>query len=201
MKLKKIDVIGDRVILEPLSFRHLSGLEKVVNDGKLWKIKETVIPHPSQLPDFLDEAEKGVKTGKQLVFVIINPEAQRIVGCTRLRCIDLSNKKAIIGPTFISRSWQRSHVNTESKYLLLEQAFNVLKLNRVELHCDVLNSRSRRAIARLGATEEGVIRQHRVMPDGRIRDTIVYSILQQEWPEIKQSLELKMHEYEFSLSA
>jgi len=201
MKLEKIDIIGDGVVLEPLSFRHLNGLKEVLMDGYLWEMKETVIPHPNQLPDFLYEAEKGFQAGEQLVFAILNPDVQRFVGCTRLRCIDLKNKKAVIGPTFIAPSWQRSHINTESKYLLLEQAFDVLKLNRVELHCDVLNTCSRKAIIRLGAKEEGVIRQNRIMPDGRIRNTVVYSIIQQEWLEVKQNLEFKMREYEFALSA
>ncbi len=205
MLLKKIELIGDNILLAPLSRRHLSGLAVAINDGELWKLTEIVIPHPDHLEKYLQDIETTFqRQGDELVFVIIDLSTRQVVGSTRFRAVNLDHKKAVIGPTFIARSWQRSYANSEAKYLMLKHAFEVWELNRVELLCDALNIKSRKAIRRLGAKEEGVIRQHRIMPDGRIRDTVLHSILQSEWLNVKQNMEDRMQRFSampYALSA
>ena len=111
---------------------------------------------------------------------------------TRFRCIEIAHRRVEIGATFIARSWQRTHINTEAKYLMLRHAFEQWRCNRVEFMTDVLNTRSRNAISRLGAREEGILRSHMVMRDGRIRDSVLFSITGQEWPQVRRSLEQKL---------
>lgn len=180
---------GNNVSLEKLSYDHFDGLYAAIEDGELWKIRETIIPHPDQLERFFELANAGMRRGKERVYAIIDLNTGQVAGSTRFREINIAHKKAVIGPTFLGRSWQRTHVNTEAKYLMLKHAFESMGLNRIELLCDVLNTRSRKAITRLGAKEEGIIRQHLIMPDGRIRDSVIHSILRQEWPAAKISLE------------
>lgn len=201
MNIEKKSLFGLRVKLEPLDKSHLNRLSDALRDGELWRIKETNIPHPDGLLDYLQKAEASFRKQEKIVFAIIDMESQSIVGCTGFYDICMQHKKAIIGPTFIAKSWQRTHVNTESKYLLLKHAFETWKLNRIEFYSDVLNIRSRNAIRRLGAIEEGFLRQHRVMKDGRVRDTVVHSIIRPQWSRIERKLYRKMSAYELALSA
>lgn len=188
---------GNGVWLEPLKRDHLPWLAEAIRDGELWRLTVTDIPHPDELAGYLQQVEAGVRQGTHSVFAIVDLKTSRVAGCTRFRAIDMIHKKAVIGPTFIGRSWQGSHVNTETKYLMLKHAFERWKLNRIELRCDRLNTRSRNAIRTLGATEEGIIRQHLIMPDGRIRDTVVHSILRREWASVKSRLEAKMARFQY----
>ncbi|WP_269767770.1 GNAT family N-acetyltransferase [Oleiphilus messinensis] len=116
----------------------------------------------------------------------------RVIGSTRFMKANLPNKRVEIGYTFIAKSYQKTKINTEAKLLMLEHAFEVISLNRVELLTDHLNTTSRNAIMRLGAKEEGILRSHMVMPDGRVRDTVIFSITNHEWPGIKQHLTFKL---------
>ena len=186
MNIEKKSLFGLRVKLEPLDKSHLNRLSVDLRDGELWKLEETNIPPPDELLDYLQKAEASFRKQEKIVFAIIDMESQSIVGCTGFYEISMQHKKAIIGPTFIAKSWHRTHVNTESKYLLLKHAFESWKLNRIEFYSDVLNIRSRNAIRRLGAIEEGFLRQHRLMKDGRVRDTVVHSIIRPQWPRIEQ---------------
>lgn len=192
MNIEKIILDGIGVQLEPLSTSHAKGLGEVIADGELWKNPLTFIPHPDDLDTFFNSAETAFNQRKELAFATINKQDNTLVGSTRFRCIDSQHKRVEIGFTFIARSKQRTHINTEAKYLMLTHAFEQWHCNRVELLTDVLNAQSRKAIARIGATEEGILRSHMIMRDGRVRDSVIFSITQGDWPEVKKTLWLKI---------
>lgn len=193
MKLQSVYLEGRKIILEPLDReRHVRGLADAIRDGELWTIPVTIVPHPDNLPAFFSMAQSAFEAGQELAFATIDKVSGTIVGSTRFRCIEPSHKRIEIGFTFLAKTWQKTHVNTEAKYLMLKHAFETWECNRVELLTDVLNQTSRNAIARLGAKEEGVLRNHMVMRDGRIRDSIAFSIIRSEWPSVKEELERKL---------
>jgi N-acetyltransferase len=128
-----------------------------------------------------------------LAFAIIDKGTHKIAGSTRFMKANLPNKRAEIGFTFLGKSWQKTRINTEAKLLMLSHAFETMGLNRIELLTDYLNTRSRNAILRLGAKEEGILRNHMVMPDGRVRDSVIYSIINHEWAGVKQHLNFKLN--------
>ena len=191
-KLENTCVEGARLLLAPLGQQHLAGLASAVEDGRLWEIPVTFVPHPQELAAFIDFAEAALGDGREHAFAIVDKASGKIAGSTRFRCIDFGHQRAEIGFTFLGQSWQRSHINTEAKYLMLQHAFESWELNRVELLTDVLNKKSRDAIARIGAKEEGILRNHMVMRDGRIRDSVVFSIVKAEWPGVKFHLAQKI---------
>lgn len=201
MIIEKQSLLGAGVRLEPLSFKHQDGLVTIVRKGDLWKKKETLIPHPEKMQTYIKDAINAYRRREELVFAIIDTTTQQIAGCSRFRRINVAHKKAIIGPTFIGVDFQRTHVNTETKYLMLAHAFETWRLNRIELICDVLNIPSRNAIKRIGAKEEGIIRNHLIMPDGRIRDSVLHSIILEDWPQVKAKLEDKRQQYNYLMSA
>lgn len=183
---------GQHVRLEPLDVRHLDGLCAVGLDPELWHWE--VIRKRSRedmqvyVRKALDERQRGVS----LPFATVFLETGQVIGSTRYLNMDPANRRVEIGATWIGRPWQRTAVNTEAKYLMLRHAFEVLRCFRVELKTDVLNERSRRAILRLGAKEEGILRRHVVTDTGRVRDTVYYSILDSEWPPVKAHLQAKL---------
>jgi RimJ/RimL family protein N-acetyltransferase len=185
----KVLLQGQRVRLEPLSQSHLPGLATAIAEGELWRIPVTIVPHPEQLPAFFADAEAAFLARRELAFATF--DGDRIVGSTRFRNIDLAHGRVEIGFTFLAPSSQRTHVNTEAKFLMLRHAFEVWQGNRVELLTDALNTKSRKAISRLGTQQEGILRSHMIMRDGRIRDSVVYSIIKPEWPRAKLALEAK----------
>lgn len=192
MKLKKENLEGEFVRLEPLNQSHKEQLCEIIQSGELWKIQLTVIPHPDKVEEYINFANTVFDNDEGLAFATIDKSSGKVAGTTRFYEADYPNKKVEIGYTFIGKAWQKSVINTEAKYLMLSHAFEVLKLNRVELITDLLNLNSKRAILRLGAKEEGILRAERIMPDGRIRDTIMFSITYYDWPEIKENLLLKL---------
>lgn len=192
MKIEKIILEGRDVRLEPLDRSHAAGLADAIRDGELWKIGVTVVPHPDDLEGFFSHAENAFAAQREFAFATIDKRSGRIAGSTRFRAIEIGHRRVEIGFTFLGKSWQRTAVNTEAKYLMLGHAFETWGCNRVELLTDVLNTASRRAIARIGAKEEGVLRSHMVMRDGRIRDSVIFSITGGEWPLVKSALEEKM---------
>lgn len=192
VKLEKTTLVGTKVKLEPLAQSHLPGLAEAITDGALWEVPVTIVPHPQDLPQFLSNAETAFLAQRELAFVTIDMTSGSIVGSTRFRCIDIPHKRVEIGFTFIAKSWQRTYVNTEAKYLMLRHAFEQWDFNRVEFLTDVLNTKSRNAISRIGAREEGTLRSHMVMRDGRIRDSVMFSVIGTEWPLVKRSLEVKL---------
>lgn len=192
MDIQKVVLESPRVRLEPLDKAHAAGLGLAIEDGELWKIPVTVVPHPRDLDTFFAAAEAAFQQQRELAFATIDKLSGTIVGSTRFRCIERAHRRLEIGFTFLAQSHQRSHINTEAKYLMLEHAFEHWQCNRVELLTDVLNERSRNAIARIGATQEGIVRSHMIMRDGRVRDSVLFSIVAAEWPVVKQALAEKI---------
>jgi N-acetyltransferase len=177
---------GNHVRLEPLHPQHRDGLAAAIRDGELWKLFVTRVPHPDELDEFYSGAAAGWAAG--LAFATIDRASGAVIGSTRFMQANLRNKRAEIGFTFLARSHQRTHANTEAKLLMLTHAFDVLQLNRVEFLTDFLNNASRSAIERLGARQEGILRSHMVMADGRVRDSVLFSIVRGDWPGVQQKL-------------
>ena len=192
MPLEKITLEGSHVRLEPMAPRHHDGLCAAVRNGELWNLEVTLVPHPRDMQVFMATAEEGYQSGRELPFVIIDKTNETVAGSTRFLNIEMPHKNAEIGYTFLGHSWQRTAANTEAKLLLLQQAFDNWGLNRVQFLTDVRNERSRNAILRLGAKEEGVLRSHMVMRGGRVRDSILFSIISAEWPEVEANLRKKL---------
>ena len=192
MQFKKKVLDGKHIRLEPLSIEHKDGLIQVILDGELWKLFVTIVPHVDKIDEFLQNAQNEYKSGFGIAYAIIDKKSGKVVGSTRFRSTDFGHKKSEIGFTFLAKSWQKSYVNTEAKLLLLTFAFEEIKFNRVELITDFLNHSSRNAILRLGAKEEGVLRNHVVMPSGRVRDSAIFSIITNEWIGVKEHLMFKL---------
>jgi len=182
---------------------HEDALIAAAAEGELWNTQVTIIPKPEGMKDYIRFALDGLAQGNQLPFVIKararpSEAAQdfqdRIVGSTRFYEIFSNDRKCAIGYTWLAKSAQRTPINTECKLLLLTHAFETWKCVRVELITDVLNAQSRAAILRLGAKEEGILRKHLILPTGRVRDSVFYSITDDEWPEVKAALIRKLTE-------
>ena len=193
MNIEKVVLEGRRIRLEPLAPKHLAGLAEAIGDGRLWEIPMTFVPHPEDLRQFLDNAESAHGAGRELAFATLDAESGQVLGSTRFRCIEAIHRRVEIGFTFLAASCQRTHVNTEAKYLMLRHAFEIWGCNRVELLTDERNTKSRCAIVRIGAREEGILRSHMVMRDGYIRNSVLYSLIAPEWPEAKLALEAKLN--------
>jgi RimJ/RimL family protein N-acetyltransferase len=193
MSFEPVVLEGNQVRLEPLEESHKDGICKAISDGELWNIFVTLVPHPDAIDQFFANAKAAHERGEGLTFATIDKDSgNQIAGSTRFMSANLANGRVEIGFTFLGKIWQRSRVNTEAKLLMLTHAFESLELNRVELLTDYLNNASRQAILRLGAKEEGILQSHMVMPDGRIRDSVIYSITKNEWPGVKQNLTTKL---------
>ena len=190
--IERVELRGQRIALEPLSSEHLSGLAAAIRDGELWSIPVTLVPHPDELPEFLKQAESRYAANLERAFATVDVASGVIVGSTRFMAINRDHRRVEIGFTFLAQRWQRSYVNTEAKYLMLRHAFDEWECNRVEFITDVLNNKSRQAILRLGAKEEGVLRRHMIMRDGRVRDSVLYSVVRSEWPQVRSTLEDKI---------
>lgn len=195
MSFQPTPLEGTRVRLEPLARHHLQDLCSAIADGELWKLHLTLVPHPSAIEPFFDLADAAFHNGDGITFAIIDKQRNKVAGSTRFMKANLVYKRVEIGYTFLGKSWQRTCVNTEAKLLMLKHAFEQMDVNRVELLTDYLNTQSRNAISRLGAKEEGILRSHMVMPDGRVRDSVIYSIIKNEWPGVKQHLEFILQKY------
>ena len=192
MVIESVTLEGNFVRLEPLSKEHREGLCRAILDGELWKLLVASVPHPDNVDEFLNDAHNLYKSGVGLAFEVVEKQANRVAGSTRFMRADVRNKRIEIGFTFLGKTWQRTHINTEAKLLMFSHAFEKMGLNRVEFRADYLNGASRRALLRLGAKEEGILRNHMVMPNGRVRDSVVYSVIRNEWPGVKQHLHSKL---------
>ena len=192
MELEETVLEGRFVRLEPLADKHREGLIAAISDGELWSLPVTLVPYPDEIPQFMRNARGALASGTELAFATIDVASGRIAGSTRFMKVDVPHRRAEIGFTFLGNSWQRTALNTEAKLLMLAHGFEHWNLNRIELLTDFLNEKSRNAIVRLGAKEEGVLRSHMVMRDGRVRDSVVYSIIRSEWPDVKQHLTAKL---------
>jgi RimJ/RimL family protein N-acetyltransferase len=196
MTYQKQTLLGRHIRLEPLEEKHRTGISEAIMDGELWQLPFTFIPHPTDMDSFYEKANNDMAGNNSLVFATVDAVSGDVVGSTRFMNTNWKHKRLEIGFTFIAQSWQRSAVNTEAKYLMLQYAFEQLNFNRVELLTDVINEKSRKAILRIGAVEEGRLRHHMIMPDGRHRDSVVFSIIQLDWPEVKLRLHNMMTQYD-----
>lgn len=192
MKVESIILENNSVRLEPLGQKHLEPLSKVGFDKEIWRWYPFTINTFEKMGVYIEDACEQFVLGTELAFVIIDKNLDKTVGSTRFMNIDVENKRAEIGSTWINPNWQRTHINTETKILMLSYAFEIWKCIRVELKTDALNEKSRRAILRIGAKEEGILRQHIITESGRFRDTVYYSIIDSEWPDVKRGLETKL---------
>lgn len=179
---------GKRVRLEPLSMNHLEALCEVGLDPALWAKAITPLQSEKDMRKYILTALEWHIQGSALPFVIIDKPSATIAGSTRYANIDEANKRLEIGWTWVGRAWQRTYVNTEAKFLLLRHAFETLGCIRVEFKTDSLNTQSRSALTRIGAKEEGTLRNHMIVHDGRYRDSVYFSIIDSEWPESKRRL-------------
>jgi len=192
MTFDKVILEGQLIRLEPLSSEHKEGLCKAILDGELWKLFVTLVPHVDDIDTFIHNAQVSYSSGDGLVFAVIDKATNKVAGSTRFMKANFPNKRVEIGFTFLGESWQKTSVNTEAKLLMLSHAFETMQFNRVELITDYLNTKSRNAILRLGAKEEGILRSHMIMPNGRVRDSVLYSIVKHEWEGVKQNLRDKL---------
>jgi N-acetyltransferase len=192
MVMEAVVLEGRHVRLEPLTMEHAGGLAEVGLDDDLWKWIPTPVRTPEEMTAYVQTALKEQANGSALPFALIEKGSGRAVGSTRYANIERTHHRLEIGWTWVAREWQRTAINTEAKYLLLRHAFEALKCIRVELKTDSLNARSRAAILRIGAREEGTFRNHMITASGRIRHTVYFSIIESEWPDVKASLEAKL---------
>jgi len=193
--LKHIEPVvleGRFVRLEPLSPEHHAALCEVGLDQSLWDVTMTLIRTSDEMMNYISESLRLQASGHALPFAIVEKSTKTVVGSTRYGNIDRANRRMEIGWTWVAPRWQRTAVNTESKYLLLKHAFETIGCIRVEFKTDSINNKSRDALLRIGAKEEGILRSHMITPKGRVRDTVYYSILASEWLEVKRMLEKKM---------
>jgi RimJ/RimL family protein N-acetyltransferase len=189
MKEEEIILRGKFVSLVPLRLEHLDALNKVGLDESLWLWTVNVIKNSDDMRRYIETALDERRRGVSLPFVTIENSSEKIVGSTRFGNIDAKNRKTEIGWTWINPQWQKTFINTEAKLLMLTRAFETWKCVRVEFKTDVLNEKSRKAILRLGAKEEGVLRRHTITDAGRLRDTVYFSIIDAEWKNVKANLE------------
>lgn len=182
----------DHVVLEALSLDHVAALEAAAADGELWNLTVTSVPPPGQARDYVEKARQGQAEGHMLPFAVRETGSGEIVGSTRYYEIDAALPRLAIGYTWYAKRWQKSHLNTACKRLLLEHAFETLGCVAVAFHTDELNEDSQRAIERLGAQREGVLRAHKRRTDGSLRNTVCFSILADEWPNVANWLGMRL---------
>lgn len=195
MKVEPVILEGKFVQLEPLRFEHLEDLCRVgLADKSIWALTTNLMENSGDMRNYVETALAEFERKVSLPFVTIEKSSNKIVGSTRFGNIDVKNLKAEIGWTWISPQWQRSYVNTEAKLLMLKHAFEVWECIRVEFKTDRLNEKSRNALLRLGASEEGVLRQHMITETGRFRDSVYFSVLDSEWENVKTNLESKLNQ-------
>ena len=184
---------GKSITLLPLEASHQKELLAAAADGELWKLWYTSVPSATTISDYINTAIAARKAGTAYPFVVWHKSSQKIIGSTRFYSLEAHNKRLDIGFTWYAQSFQQTRVNTECKFLLLQHAFESLNCIAVQFLTDWHNLRSRQAIARLGAKQDGVLRHHRLNPDGSFRDSVVFSITNNEWPGVKKNLNLKLN--------
>lgn len=183
---------GEHVVLEPLSLSHVAALSLAVADGELWRLWYTNVPEPSEMKAYVTQAIEDAQRGESFPFAVRDRVSGEIVGCTRICHWEGEHRHLEIGYTWYAKRAQRTGINTESKLLLLTFAFESLDAIAVEFRTHWHNQASRQAIARLGAKQDGVLRNNRILKDGTIRDTVVYSIIDTEWPTVKSGLQFRL---------
>ena len=192
--IEPVTLKGDYATLEPLSVEHASELGEASKDGELWKLWFTGVPSPETTEAYVKDALDMFDKHTAMPFIIRENKNGTIIGSTRFCNIEEHSKRAEIGYTWYAKSYQRSPINTECKLILLTHAFEQLEAIAVEFRTHWHNQASRRAIERLGAKQDGVLRNHQKMEDGSYRDTVVFSIINHEWSSVKNGLKFKLEE-------
>lgn len=183
---------GD-IKLAPLTSIHKDGLLEAAKDGELWELWYTSVPNKETITSYVDAALEEKEKKESNPFIVIQKSTNKIIGSTRYMNIDRMNRRLEIGHTWYARSFQRTGANTTCKFLLLQHAFEILDAVAIEFRTHFFNHKSRAAIERLGAKQDGILRNHRIDKNGLLRDTVVYSILCSEWPVVKKSLQHKLN--------
>jgi RimJ/RimL family protein N-acetyltransferase len=190
--VQPIQLEGHGVRLEPLTPVHTAALRTAASDGRLWELWYTAVPEPDKVETYIEAALAGQRDGRMLPWAVRELASGTIVGSTRYHDIVAEIDRVEIGYTWYARSWQRTHVNTTCKLLLLQHAFETLGCQVVGLRTDNFNFASQRAIEALGAKKDGVLRHHHARRDGSVRDSVMYSVLRAEWRDVKRNLELRL---------
>lgn len=192
LKLEPVTLSGRHLRLEPMTPGHVEALAQAGDDPAIWTWYPQSAHGPERMRAWVRQALDGQAAGTVLPFVQVDVASGRIIGSTRFGAIEASHRRAEIGWTWLNPAFQRSAANTESKYLMLRHAFETLGLVRVEFKTDSGNQASRRALARIGATEEGIFRNHMIVEGGRLRHSVYFSIIDSDWPAVKAGLERKL---------
>ena len=192
ISVKPAKLEGYGVRLEPLSLEHEDGLIEAARDGSLWELFFTSVPEPAKTRKYIEDALDGQKKGDMLPWAVRDVKSKKIVGSTRYHDVIAAADRVEIGYTWYAQRCQRTHVNTACKLLLFSYAFEKIECRVVGLRTDNFNFRSQKAIEALGAKKDGVIRHHWPRRDGSIRDTVMYSVLLDEWPSVKKHLEFRL---------
>jgi RimJ/RimL family protein N-acetyltransferase len=192
IKVEPVTLEGGGVRLEPLTLDHHDGLVAAASDGNLWELWYTAVPEPAKVRSYIETALSGLRAGDMLPWVVREMNGGNIVGSTRYHDIVADIDRVEIGYTWYAKSAQRTHINTTCKLLLLQHAFESMGCKVVGLRTDNFNFRSQRAIEALGAKKDGVLRHHQARRDGTVRDSVMYSILAAEWPDVKRHLQLRL---------
>ncbi len=190
--MEPVTLDGAHVRLEPLALDHLDALAEVALDPELWRWTTSNVETRADLEAYVRAALAEQAAGTALPFATVALDGGRVVGSTRFGNAAPAHRRVEIGWTFVGRDWQRTAVNTEAKLLMLRHAFGPLGMNRVEWKTDALNARSRAAILRLGAVEEGTLRDHTITATGRVRDTVYFSVTRPEWPAVEARLAARL---------
>lgn len=193
--VKPIILSANGVALVPLEAVHEAGLKAAAADGELWQLRVTSVPEPYATADYINAALRAREAGERFAFAVIEQATGKVLGTTSFHDILPAVKRVEIGYTWYAKSAQRTHVNTTCKLLMLSHAFDVLNCNVVGWRTDNYNFASQRAIERLGAKKDGVIRGHHLRRDGTIRDTVMYSLRKGEWPEVRAHLNYLLSRY------
>jgi len=192
IKLAPITLEGHNIRLEPLTLEHEADLSTAAADGELWNLWFTSVPQPEETKTYIENALAGYQAGHMLPWAVRELTTGKIVGSTRYHDVMANIDRVEIGYTWYAKSWQKSHVNTVCKLLLLAHAFDTLGCKVVGLRTDNFNFNSQKAIEGLGAKKDGILRHHAMRRDGSVRDSVMYSILVTEWPGVKQNLRFRL---------
>ncbi len=192
LSLSPVTLEGHGVRLEPLAPAHEAALAAAATDGRLWELWFTVVPEPGQVATYIANALAGQAAGHMLPWAVRELTSGEVIGSTRYHDIVAPIDRVQIGYTWYAQRWQRSHVNTACKLLLMTHAFETAGCRAVGLNTDRFNTRSQRAIEALGARRDGILRHHQARRDGTVRDTVMYSILVSEWPDVKRNLTTRL---------
>jgi RimJ/RimL family protein N-acetyltransferase len=191
-KVEPVTLSDDRVRLEPLGLQHVDGLKRAAADGELWTLRVTSVPEPDDTRGYVERALQGFAEGHRLAFAVVDPASAEVIGSSSYHDIVPAVERLEIGYTWYAKSRQQTHVNASAKLLLMTHAFETLGAKVVGWRTDNFNFASQRAIERLGARKDGVLRHHALRRDGSVRDTVMYSMAAGEWPEAKAQLRWRL---------